>query len=151
LEVVGCCLEAKISNGDVAIRRTATFPAGLDGCQKARLSTLRWTRCRRTGTFDITFYERQTSIPMPRPVREWVMDGITFVHEGRSGRWVCTLRSVSAPEAGFSASADIARNGQLQCKLVLCLPNTAGADGFEQLRRKCIAWIEQAEMNGVSA
>lgn len=79
------------------------------------------------------------------------MDGATFVYEGRSGPWVYTLSRVAAPEAGFSASADIARDGQKQCKLVLCLPNTSEADGFEQLRRKCIAWIDQAEMSEVPA
>lgn len=79
------------------------------------------------------------------------MDGATFIYEGKSGPWVCTLHRVGAPEAGFSASADIARDGQRQCKLVLCLPGTSDADGYAQLKSKCIAWIAQAELSEAPA
>lgn len=76
---------------------------------------------------------------------ECPVNGATFVHEGQSGPWVYTLTRVHAADGSFSASADISCNGQLRCKLVYCVPNIAEADAYDQLKQKCVEWIEKAE------
>lgn len=72
-------------------------------------------------------------------------DGATFVHEGRSCPWVYTVTRVNGPDGSFSAAADISKDAQRGCKLVLCLPNGSKVDGFDRLRQKCLGWIEQPE------
>jgi len=45
----------------------------------------------------------------------------------------------------FSATADVALRGRHCCKLVLCRTGITTEEGFDILKRRCIAWIEQAE------
>ena len=69
----------------------------------------------------------------------------TFVHEDRSGPWLCTLTLVRNNEGTFSAVADVVFQGRQRCKLVLCRPDVTAEAAVAILKRKCIDWIDQAE------
>ena len=69
----------------------------------------------------------------------------TFIHEGRTGPWVCTISLLKSDEGNFSGAGEVVFQGRLRCKLVLCRPGLTNEEGFEILKRKCIAWIEEAE------
>lgn len=74
------------------------------------------------------------------------MNGETFVHEGRSGLWTYTIYLQKSGEENFSATGDIVLHGQHRCKLVLCHPQISFNAGIDILKRQCIDWIEQAEL-----
>lgn len=73
------------------------------------------------------------------------MDEQTFIHESRSGPWVCSISLLKSAEGIFSAVADIALRGQQRCKLVLCRSDISTETGISILKHQCIAWIEQTE------
>ncbi|WP_432727515.1 hypothetical protein [Variovorax sp. W6] len=76
------------------------------------------------------------------------MDGDLYVHPGKTGPWTFMIFRTKAPEGGYSASAEISFDGRQQCKLVLSVPELSRTAGDEMIKRKCIDWIEQAELTG---
>ncbi|WP_432730140.1 hypothetical protein [Variovorax sp. W6] len=79
------------------------------------------------------------------------MDGENFAYEGRSGPWACTIYLLKTSDGNFAATGDIAFRGQHRCKLVLCRPLISVETGIGILKRQCIAWIEQAELDAEAA
>ncbi|MDR6524382.1 hypothetical protein J2789_007093 [Variovorax paradoxus] len=69
----------------------------------------------------------------------------TFVHEGRSGPWRCTITLIRNNEGIFSAVGDVVFQGRQRCKLVLCRPDVTTEAGVAILKSKCIDWIDEAE------
>lgn len=74
------------------------------------------------------------------------MRGEPFAHDGKSGRWIYYIYEVRVIDM-FSAAADIYFQGQLRCKLMVCVPQSQRSDGIKRLQQKCIRWIETAEID----
>ncbi|GER15024.1 hypothetical protein VCH24_00140 [Variovorax boronicumulans] len=72
------------------------------------------------------------------------MDGEAFLYSGRSGLWVCTVFRTRV-DGAFYATADISLGGEQQCKLALNLPDSTDSASVESLKKRCLAWIQQAE------
>lgn len=79
------------------------------------------------------------------------MDGDTFIYEGRSGPWICTIYLQTSADGNFSAVADIVFRGQHRCKLVMCQPRIASEADIDILRRRCVDWIDKAELEAEPA
>jgi len=75
------------------------------------------------------------------------LDGETFVYDGRAGPWTCTINLLKADDGNFAAVGDIAFRGEHRCKLVLTRPGISVETGIGILKCRCIAWIEQAQLD----
>lgn len=73
------------------------------------------------------------------------MDGDAFAHDGKSGQWIYSVYRVQAEDGTFNAAADIYLRGEHRCKLVLSMPTAEKVAGLDLLKRRCVAWIEDAE------
>ena len=73
------------------------------------------------------------------------MDGSTFVYDGRSGPWACTIYLLTQEEGNFAAVGDVALDGRHRCKLVLCQPRVPVETGLDLLKRRRVGWSARVQ------
>lgn len=90
------------------------------------------------------FLHRVEDAEFPPILDHEAMHGRTFAHEGQPAGWSYTVYLIESTEDIFAGVVDIAFHGRQRCKIVLSLPHVSQEEGVAALRRRSIAWIEQA-------
>jgi hypothetical protein len=80
-------------------------------------------------------------------LRRCAVDGHTFIHDGRSGAWTCAIYLLKTEDSHFVALGRhfLPQSSPMQACGV---PTHISAKvGIDILKRRCIAWIEQAALS----